>query len=218
MMTTIQNVNGSRSIVQTVSTPEGAATLDGGDAGLLPEPASVPLASDSMTALAALLIEANCKDRADQRQVQDAADGDALREEDQRAAQLMDKANQDQGQALASGIGDIAGGALLAGSGFLPDGAEDHGTSWRLAAEGGGKAMPGIGTIVAGGYKAEADRDDGRAVMAEARAQIAVHRQQNASSEAQAASDSIRKVQDLLESIQQTAAASRLAAASELRG
>ena len=217
-MTTIQNVTGSGAVAAAASTPERVTVADAADGGLLPEPAPVPLASDSMTALAALLIQADCKDRADQRQVQDAADGDALREEDQRAAQLMDKANQDQGQALASGIGDIAGGALLAASGFLPDGADDHGTSWRLAAEGGGKVMPGIGTIVAGGYKAEADRDDGRAVMAEARAQIAVHRQQNASSEAQAASDSIRKVQDLLESIQQTAAASRLAAASELRG
>ena len=142
-MTTIQTVTGNQGIDGVGPAPQLQGTLASTDAGLLPEPTSVPLASDSMTALAQLLIQADCKDRADQRQVQDAADDEALKDENDRAAQLMDKAGQDQSQALATGIGDIAGGALLAGSGFLSDGAEDHGTSWRLAAEGGGKVAPG---------------------------------------------------------------------------
>ena len=212
-MTTIDAVRGT-SGVDAAGALAGQPSDSGTETGtLLPEPAPLPMGPMSMTTLAQLLTRADCQDRTAARRMQDAADSDAMKAESQRVTQMMDKANQDSSQALATGLGDIAGGALVATSGFLPSGS----TSWRLVAEGAGKVMPGIGTIVAGGYKAEADRDDGRAAMSEAQAQIAIRRYEGARSDAQAASDSIRKVQDLLQAIQQTTGESRSAAASGSR-
>jgi len=221
-MTTIDPVRGTSGIGAA-----GPLSEDPGDVGtesgtLLPAPGQVSMGAMSMTTLAQLLVRADCQDRTAARSMQDAADSDAMKAERQRVAEMNDKAAQDSSQAWASGLGDVAGGALVATSGFASDGAsengQDDGTSWRLVAEGAGKVLPGIGTIVAGGYKAEADRDDGRAAMFEAQAQMAIRRYGVAGADAQAASDSIGKVQELLQSIQQTTSESRSAAASELKG
>src|SRR5208283_115187 len=134
-------------------------------------------------------------------------DNASMSDEAQRFGQMMDKADQDQSQALATGIGDIAVGALGATSGFRSDGRSAAGaddTNWRAVTEGAGKVMPGVGTIVAGGYKADADRDDARASLLEAQAQMEIRRHDGARDEAESASDSISKVQDLLQSLQQT--------------
>jgi hypothetical protein len=176
----------------------------------------------SMTALAQLLVQADCQDRTAARSMQDAADSAAMKAESQRVAEMNDKASQDSAQALASGLGDVAGGVAVGTSGFLSDGSSagggPNGKSPRLVAEGVGKVLPGIGTIAAGSFKAEADRDDGRAAMSEAQAQMAIRRYGVMGADAQAASDSIGKVQQLLQSIQQTTDESRSAAASELKG
>jgi hypothetical protein len=224
-MTTTSTVQGTLSLgaAAPVDAPPGDLGPDG--SSLLPEPAPLSISADSMTALAQLLTQADNQDRTAAREREDAADSAAMNDESQRVAQMMGKADQDSSQALATGIGDIAGGALIATAGFVSDGSaasggakSSAGTNWRLVAEGAGRAMPGIGTIVGGQFKAEADRDDARAAMLEAQAQMALRRYDAERDEAQAAGDSIGKVQDLLKSLQQTTSDSRSAAASELRG
>jgi hypothetical protein len=221
-MTTIETVRGASGVGAAGPLSEDSGDVGGDGGTLLPAPGQVSMGAMSMTTLAQLLVRADCQDRTAARSMQDAADSNTMKAESQRVAEMNDKADQDSSQALASGLGDVAGGALVATSGFASDGAsangQHDGTSWRLVAEGTGKVLPGIGTIVAGGHKAEADRDDGRAAMFEAQAQMAIRRYGVAGADAQAASDSIFKVQELLQSIQQTTSESRSAAASELKG
>ena len=125
-MTTIDAVRGTSGVEATASLPEtSSAGTD--DSSLLPEPTQVSLSADAMTALAQLMTRADSQDRTAAREQEDAADGAAMKAEGQRVAQMMDKADQDSAQALATGIGDIAGGALTATSGFLPDGSSSSG-------------------------------------------------------------------------------------------
>jgi hypothetical protein len=223
-MTTIQTTQGIRSIqTTTTASPD---TGDTSQATLLPEPMPVALGGDSMTALAALITQADQQDSAAARKLQDQADSAAVTQENQRVAQLMDKANQDEAQGLATGIGDIAGGVATGVGGCLSDGtgadakAADGatGTSFRAIADGVGKAMPGIGTIVASGFRAESDRDDARADGFEAGAQMALRRYDEAHGAEQAADASVQKVAQFLQSLQQTENDSRSAAASMLKG
>jgi hypothetical protein len=223
-MTTIQTTQGISSI-QTG--PDGSA--DVGQAAptpLLPEPAALALGGDSMDALAMLLTRADQQDSASARQLQDEADNAAATQFSQRVAQMNDKANQDELQGLATGIGDILGGVATVVGGCVSDGTgqgakgADGATAvnGRAIADGIGKTMPGLGSIVSSGFKAAGDRDDARAAQFEAGAQIALHRYDEAHSAEQAADASVQKVAQFLQTLQQSQNESRSAAASMLKG
>jgi hypothetical protein len=216
-MTTIQATEAAN-FVQTAI--DNIIKMNGsGPEALLPEPSPLALGSDAFTALAALITQADQQDSAAARKQQDEADTAAIVQDNARVAQMMDKASQDESQGLATGLGDIAGGVATAVGGCLPDGTGSATkTSYRAIADGIGKAMPGVGTIVASSYKSQADRDDAQAASDEAAAQVALRRYDAAHSAEQSADASVQKVAQFLETLIQTADGSRSAAASMLKG
>jgi hypothetical protein len=224
-MTTIHTTTSAASQIGATATTLDAAG-SGAEGPLLPDPTPMALGGDSITAIATLVAEADQQDASAANKLQDEADQAACQQESQRVSQMMDKADQDEAAGLASGIGDIAGGVAMGVGGFLSDGTGEGakaadgaaGTNWRMVAEGAGKALPGVGAIVSGGYKAEGDRDDARAASFEAGAQVALRAYDESHSREQAAQASVQKVADFLSTLQQTEAASRSAAASMLRG
>lgn len=202
------------------------------------------LSSDSIAQLAMLLTQADEQDRTSSRQIESIADHAATQEENERVAQLRVKADDDEHQALASGIAGIAGGALTVVGAFVPAGgasgvsttaaptAAASGASeiaaptaaacaprvnWHEILSGAAEVSPNAGGIVAGGYKAGADRADAGAAAAEAHAQADIRRFDQAHGDAQAANESIQKVEQFLDQIQQTQNAARLTAAT-IRG
>jgi hypothetical protein len=193
---------------------------------LLPEPTGGGLGDDAMTALAMLLVQADNKDRATSRKIEDAADNAALADANSRAKQLDDKAGQDESQAWVSGGFQLAGGVVTALSGVLPDGTRSldgvHsvtvGANWREVAQGVGQALPGLGTILAGAYKAAADHDDAAAARFEAQSESAVRHYNTAHDDVQAANESVQKVEQFLQSVVQSQNETRNIAASMLRG
>jgi hypothetical protein len=223
-MTTIQTTQGVSSVRTGLELP--ATPGEPTPATLLPEPFSAGLGGDSMAALAMLITRADQQDSASARKLQDEADGAAAAQDSQRVAQMMDKANQDEAQGLATGIGDIAGGVATGIGGCLSDGTGEAakaadgatGVNDRAIADGIGKAMPGLGSIVAGGYRAAGDRDDALAAQFQAGAQIALHRYDEAHGAEQAADASVQKVAQFLQTLQQAQNESRSAAASMLKG
>ncbi len=223
-MTTIQTTQEVRSVQGGLDAPAEAG--EPSSTPLLPQPFSAGLGGDAMAALAMLLTRADQQDSASARKLQDAADSAAVSQDSQRVAQMMDKADQDEAQGLATGIADIAGGVATAVGGALSDGtgagakAADGASdvNERAIADGIGKAMPGLGSIVAGAYRAAGDRDDARAAQFEAGAQIALHRYDEAHGAEQAADASVEKVAQFLQTLQQSQNESRSAAASMLKG
>jgi hypothetical protein len=223
-MTTIQNTQGISSVQTGLALPDnpGEATT----VSLLPEPFSAGLGGDSMAALAMLITQADQQDSASARKLQDISDSAAVTQGEQRVAQMMDKANQDQMQGLASGIGDILGGVATGIGGCVSDGTGEGakaadgatGVNDRAIADGIGKAMPGLGSIVSSGFKAAGDRDDARAAQFEAGAQIALHQYDEAHGAEQAADASVQKVAQFLQNLQQTQGETASAAASMLKG
>jgi hypothetical protein len=202
---------------------------------LLPVPTGGGLGDDAMTAIAMLLVQADNKDRATSRKIEDEADGAALADANLRVQQLNDKADQDEGQALMSGAFQLAGGLATVASGVLSDGTKlvdeapdgtklaqpysvTVGANLRAVAQGAGQALPGLGTILAGGYKAAADHDDADAAHYEALSQAEVHRYDAAHDDVQAANESIQKVEQFLQSVVQSQNETRNIAASMLRG
>lgn len=180
----------------------------------LPEPAPSGLAPGSIAALAALLTEVDQQDRASARELQQTSDQAAMHEEGQRVQAMRQKASDDESQALTSGIAGLVGGALTVGSAFMSQPAQGAGgTNWATAFQGAGKAAPDIGTILAAGYKASADRDDADAVQHEVEADADLRSYAEAEDEVQSANDSLQKVRAFLDQMQQTENATRLAAA-----
>ena len=211
-MSTVGNVNQSVP-VQNVGV-ESVMSTRGGDAAeapsLLPEPA--PIGSNSVVALAILMTKIDAQDKDQSTKVEDAANVAAAQESAQRVQSMRDKATQDADGALASGIGQMAGGALeIAGAGFT----DTKGLDAHDLLTGMGKAAPGAGSIVAGGFKAAGDNDDASAAQAEAASQAEIRRYTSAQTDAQAAADSISKVEQYLQGTLQTEAAARLAAISK---
>jgi hypothetical protein len=225
------------STIDTVSRPSAVhvAPLDATDAGattapseattLLPEPTGGGLGDDAMTAIAILLVQADNKDRDTSRKIQDEADSAALAEANLRVDQLNDKANQDETQAFVSGAFQLAGGLATAVSGVADDGTKlvekvrvTAGVDWRQVWQGAGQALPGLGTILAAGYKAAADHDDADAARFDALSQAAIRRYNEAHDDVQAANEAIQKVEQFLQSVVQTQNETRNAAASMLRG
>jgi hypothetical protein len=181
---------------------------------LLPEPACSGLAPGSVAALAALLTEVDQQDRTSAREIQQTTDQAAMHEEDQRVQAMRQKANDDESQALVSGIAGIAGGALAVGSAFVSAPAQGSSApNWGTALQGAGKAAPDVGTILAASYKASADRDDADATHFEVEADADLRSYAEAGDDAQSANDSLQKVRAFLDQMQQTENATRLAAA-----
>lgn len=199
------------------STPDGSQPSDGATPiapSLLPEPALGGLEVGSVAALAALLTEVDQQDRTSARELQTTTDQAAMHEEEQRVQAMRQKADDDQGQAFATGLAGIAGGALTIGSAFLSAPAQGSSApNWGTALQGAGKAAPDVGTLVASGYKAAADRDDADAAHFEVEADADLRRYADAGDEVQSANDSLQKVRSFLDQMQQTENATRLAAA-----
>lgn len=206
-MTTICAVNRSAPTA-SVSGADGASTstLDASPASLLPEPMS--FSGNTVIELAMLLCKANEKDQADNLKLEDVADAAAAKDNEQRVAQMQDKAQQDATAALWTGLGEIAGGAASIG-GACTSGAT-QGVLNGLGGQSGGAA--GIGLAVSSGYKAAADHDDADAAKFQAQADADVRQYNRASNEEQAATQSIQQVQQYLQGILQTEAATNSAA------
>ena len=176
--------------------------------------------------LAVLMVRADEQDRAAARQIAEAAEEAAMKDANDRVAQMQAKADADRDSALASGIGDIVGGGCGVLAAFVtPPNAGDQGSGsepltahrgidWNAALNGCGKAAPGVGTMVAGQRKGDADRDDAEAARFEAQSQADIRRYDRAQSDAQEADQSIQRVEQFLEQTQQTENATRLTAAT----
>jgi hypothetical protein len=181
---------------------------------------NVVCTGDSVAALAMVLTEAEEQDRSSARAIEQEADKASMQQEDERVQAMRQKADDDASAALASGLSGIAGGAATVGSSFTSGaspGSPSSGPDWHLALDGAGKAAPSIGTLVSGGYKAAADRDDAAAAQFEAGAQAELRRYGEAHDAVQSATDSLQKVRDFLGQMQESENAARLAAAG-LRG
>jgi hypothetical protein len=190
---------------------------------LLPEPALGGLGDGSMAALAMLLTKADQQDRTESRQLEDAADQAASRDDSDRVAQLQAKASADETQAMVSGIAGIAGGAcMLAGAAFPSGSALNQNVGcegtvsydWNGALNGVGKALPDSSQVLSGPYRGAGDRAEAEAAKFEAQAQADLRRYGQAHEDAQAANESIQKVEQFLNNVQQTENATRLTAAT----
>jgi hypothetical protein len=176
--------------------------------------------------LAILLTRMDEGDRASARRIEDAADQAAMDDANRRVTQLLAKADADRDSAFAKGIGDIAGGACVAGAAFFPPATGPNQApccesstagrpiDWNAILNGGGKALPGIGEMVAGQYEGEAGRDNAEAAKLEAEAQADMRRYDRAQTDEKAANDAMQKVEQFLDQAQQTENATRLAAAT----
>jgi hypothetical protein len=181
--------------------------------------------------LAVLLTRVDEQERTSERQTEDAAEQAAMRDANAHVDQLLAKADADRDEALASGIGNIAGGACSVGAAFFPatnssgstesassassaSSATRRGVDWNAALEGLAKALPGVGDVVASEYKGEADRDDAEAVRFDAQAQADIRRYDQAQSDEQATNAAMQKVEQFVDQAQQAENAARLAAAT----
>jgi hypothetical protein len=148
------------------------------------------------------------EDQTESTKVQDAANEAAAQDDASRVQSMREKATDDFDGALASGLGQMAGGALEVGGAFA------SGSTHGLL-DGVGKAAPGAGSIVAGGFKAASDLDDATSAQFEAASQAEIRRYTNAQTDAQSAAASITKVQQYLQTTLQTDEAARLTAAGK---
>jgi hypothetical protein len=191
------------------ATPPADATSDANDASaaLLPAPMSLAYGDDAMTALAMLLTQADEQDRKASRQTEDAADRAAAQEENARVDQMRKKADDDESQALAAGIGDMVGGACqIVGASI--------GGKWEKGLDGAAKGASGGGEVAGGVFKGNAGQEDADAAAHDAEAQADLRRSSEAHEDAQAASAAIDKVVQLFDQVLQTQNATRLAAVS----
>jgi hypothetical protein len=221
-MTTVQATNRSIEVGSAAAGEPSAATATAGaDAGsmLLPEPSACGLGDGAITQLAMILTKADEQDRSLARHVQQTADQAAMQEAHERVQQIRTKADDEWGAALSSGIGDIVGGACTllgagigSGSGAQAPAAADGGCTtaavdarfdWSAAFSGFSKVASASGTIVSGGYKAAADRDDAEATRHDAQSQADVRRYDEAHADVQAAEESIQKVRQFLDQVVQ---------------
>jgi len=175
--------------------------------------------------LAILLTRVDEQDRTSARQIEDAADQAAMRDANDRVEHLLAKADADRDSALATGIGDMAGGACMVGSAFVPaTGSSGSGSlessvsnrtiDWNAALNGGGKALPGVGEVIGGECRADAERDDGDAARLEAQAQADIRRYDRAQRDEQAADEAMQKVEQFVDQTQTSENAARLVAAT----
>lgn len=207
-MSGIGSINQSTGVQSVSEAGAGSSASAPREAGsLLPDPAH--MASNSVVALAILMTRADQQEKSDQTKVENASNVAAAQEDASRVQALRDKASQDDSAGWASGLSDIAAGALaISGAAFT----DTKGLDTHDILTGISKAAPGAGSIVAAGYKAGADQDDATAAQAEAASQAEIRRYAAAQTAQQAAADSISKVAQYLDTTLQTEAATRLAA------
>jgi hypothetical protein len=175
--------------------------------------------------LGILLTRADEQDRTSALQMENAADQAAMRDANDRVAQLRAKADADRDSALATGLGEIAEGACSVGAGFVPasnssasggspSAGANHGMDWIATLGGGGKALRGVGDVIGGVSKGEADRDEAEAARFDAQAQADTRRYERAQSDEQATNEAMQKVEQFVDQTQQAQNAARLAAAT----
>jgi hypothetical protein len=212
-MTTVQSIHRTSTVAAAATdTTDPGAPASPDDASLMPPPGLFG-GEDAMTVLAALLVQADNKDRDTSRLIEDSADKSALDDAFQHADALNDKANKEATEAYVSGAFQIAGGVATSISACNSDG-----SAWRVGWNGAGQALPGLGTILSAGFKADATRDDADGVKLDAEAQCAIRRFNTAHDDSQGAAESIQKVEQFLQSIVQSENETRNTAASMLRG
>jgi hypothetical protein len=190
--------------------PPAGMTSDASDASagaLLPAPVSLGYGDSAMVELAMLLTQVDAQDRKDSRQTEDAADQVAAQEENARVDEMRKKADDDEAQGLASGIGDMASGVLQIAGGF-------KGGDWEKILNGAAKGASGGGELASALFKGNAGREDADAAADDAQAQAALRRSSEAHEDAQAANAAIDKVEQAFDQIMQTQNATRLAAVS----
>jgi hypothetical protein len=204
-------------------TAQDGPGADGSATALLPNPVPCGLSDGSLTELSMLLTQADEQDRAASRKLETTADQAATEEENQRVAQLQAKAQDDMNQALASGIGGIAGGVctIVAGFTVAPAGSSATGpagaaqsTDPRAIWTGMGSIVAKGGDLVAGLAKNSADKDDASAASFDAQSQSDLRRYNEAHDDVQASNQSMQKVEQFLDQVQQTENATRLSAAT----
>lgn len=212
-MTTITEVGPSNAVYEIAPTT-GSSTSSGGLAtsSLLPEP--MCLSGNLVTQLAMLMTRCDLQDQINSTNVQDAADKASDQDEAARVQQMMDKADQDFGQALVTGIGDAIGGGLAIAGAVVPGGSTDAvGRGWAGVLSGAAKVAPGLGTITSAQFKANGDRDDAQATKYQAASDADVRMYNQAQSRAQAAAAAIATLEETLQGILQTQEATNLKAA-----
>ncbi|HEY6462538.1 MAG TPA: hypothetical protein VIY73_20355 [Polyangiaceae bacterium] len=189
----------------------GGAAATGDESSLLPEPTFS--GGNSVTALAALMLQADEQDQKNADLTQSSADQAMAADDANRVAALRDKASNDWAQGLSSGLCEIGGAVLSGVAAFLPssNGSVDRGSAG--AANAAGKAAATSGTIIAAHYKSKADDDDADAAQFQSTSDADKRRSDSAQSQSQAASDSIQKVEQFLQALLQTQQATALKAA-----
>jgi hypothetical protein len=203
-MSTINQVGGASAPlgVDQPLMPGGALADD--CTSLLPEPMCI--GGGAITQIAVLMTESGLHEEINSTHFEDAANVAIAKDDAARVAQMMDKANQDLGSALATGIGDIAGGALGVAGGFVDARSDPKAIDWSAALAGASKVMSGVGTVVSAPFRSGADQDDARAAEYQSASDMDGRAFQSAQNAVQAADDQIEKVQQMLQQIQQTQA------------
>ena len=214
---TVETVQTTTPVPKTTDELVAGETATPFESPLLPEPGACGLDDGCLARLAILLTQADQQDRTNARRVEQSADQAAMREENERVQQLRDKAAADGKAAWVSGAFTIAGGLCEIGSACFPGGHEpEAGKPFdkREALDGAAKAMPGLGSIWSGSFKADADCADAAAADHQARADASVRLYNEAHEDAQAANESLQKVAQFLDQAQQSRNAARLTAAT----
>jgi hypothetical protein len=205
-MNPIHNVSYSAG-VQSLGDASAATSSPVASAPVLPEPVS--FGGNTVTALAILMTQADQQDQKSSSIEQNQADAAMAQDDANRVQAMREKATQDLCQGIASGLAEIAGGALsLAGALQAPSDAANGST---LGA--GGKMAAGFAPLVSAPFKAKADDDDATAAQYQAAADTDKRRYDAAQSEAQSAQDSMQKVEQYLQAILQTQEGTSLKAA-----
>jgi hypothetical protein len=188
--------------------PPAGMTRDASDASagaLLPAPVSLGYGDSAMVELAMLLTQVDAQDRKASRQTEDAADQVAAQEENARVDEMRKKADDDEAEGIAKGIGDMVSGACGIVGGAIGD------TAGKII-DAAGKGASGGGELASALFNGNADREDAEAAADDAQAQAALRRSSEAHEDAQAANAAIDKVEQAFDQAMQTQNATRLAA------
>jgi hypothetical protein len=209
-MGTISGVNGTGAA--TGAAPVDASTSTNGSGAfdppsLLPEP--VYFGGNIVIELAMLMTRADAQERDNATRLEDLADVAAAKDNADRVTEMMHKADDDAASGWATGLGEIAGGAASIGGACFDNKA---GLDMHDVLAGLSEAAPGIGKLVAAGYKAGADRDDAGAAKFQALADADLRLYGRAQNDAQSATQAMQQVQQYLQGILSTNAATNSAA------
>jgi hypothetical protein len=236
-MDSVHRLAGTTTIDATTFSSSSTSAAPSDAPPLLPEP-SGGLGDDAYANLAMLLTRADQADAKDASNLQQVADQAATQEDNERVTKMREKADKDEAQGIASGIGDIVGGAAAIAGACMSsgpsaaDGAKGAASAesaaapastgsffskidWRNGLANGVKPVAtGTGGLVAGVFKGDGDRAEAEAARHEANAKANERRSGEMQQRVTDANNSIQRVEQFLEQIQQTLNATRLAAAT----